>query len=128
MNMYMNFQAAYGEWMKEHFKAFKVYENTVRLTLPYTDRNGEALELYLMNRPDGSSYMTDDGLILRDLKDAGFACNGEREAAVIQQIATSHGVTLTPDEEFLINCSESDLCEKINQLAQCMMKVSWAIG
>jgi hypothetical protein len=125
MNLYTIQSKSASEWVKENVKVYVLYDHTARVEFKAEDRHGDAMEAYLVNRKDGTSYMTDDGLMVQDLEGAGLdmAENGAGWQAV-QAAAAKYGVQLTEDRELLVECSEGDFAQKAEALAACMTEVS----
>lgn len=124
MNLYTIQSKAASEWVKENVKVYVLYDHTARVEFKAEDRHGDAMEAYLVNRKDGTSYMTDDGLMVQDLEGAGLdmAEGGEGWQAV-QAAAAKYGVQLTEDRELLVECNEGDFAQKAEALVGCMADV-----
>ena len=124
MNLYTIQSKAASEWVKENVKVYVLYDHTARVEFKAEDRHGDAMEAYLVNRKDGTSYMTDDGLMVQDLEGAGLdmAENGAGWQAV-QAAAEKHGVQLTEDRELLVECNEGDFAQKAEALVACMTEI-----
>ena len=117
-NLYLN-------WIKDNIEQFKVNDNTFRITLPFLDRNNDYTDIYIIKKENDTYFLTDDGATLSDLLMNGFTyANSSRRKKLLESILCSHGVTLTLDDELIINCSLKDLPLKKHMLAQCMIKIS----
>ena len=124
MNLYTIQSKAASEWVKENVKVYVLYEHTARVEFKAEDRHGEAMEAYLVNRKDGTSYMTDDGLLVQDLEDAGRDMTEDRKVwQAVQAMAEKYGVQLTEDRELLVECDEGDFAQKAEALVGCMAEV-----
>ena len=125
MNLYTIMQKTSSQWVKENVKVYVLYDHTARLEFKAEDRHGDAMEAYLVNRKDGTSYMTDDGLLLKDLKQAGMEVEeGGAGWLAVQAIAVKHGIELTEDCELLTGCGEEDFAGKAEALLQCMIETA----
>lgn len=125
MNLYTIMQKNTFEWVKENVKVYVLYDHTARLEFKAEDRHGDQMEAYLVNRKDGTSYMTDDGLVLQDLGNTGAdVAEGGKGWLSVQSMAEKHGVELTEDRELLVECCEEDFAEKVKALADCMAEVN----
>lgn len=125
MNLYTIMQKNTSEWVKDNVKVYVLYDHTARLEFKAEDRHGDQMEAYLVNRKDGTSYMTDDGLMLQDLESAGLdVAEGGAGWMSVQTLAEKHGVELTEDRELLVECCEEDFAEKVKALAECMLEVA----
>ena len=125
MNLYTIMQKNTSEWVKENVKVYVLYDHTARLEFKAEDRHGDQMEAYLVNRKDGTSYMTDDGLMLQDLGNTGAdVAEGGEGWVSVQSMAEKHGVELTEDRELLVECCEEDFAEKVKALADCMAEVN----
>lgn len=121
MNLYTIQSKAASEWVKENVKVYVLYEHTARVEFKAEDRHGDAMEAYLVNRKDGTSYMTDDGLMVQDLEGAGLdMAEGGAGWQAVQAAAAKYGVELTEDRELLVECSEGDFAQKAEALVACM--------
>ena len=121
MNLYTIMTKTTSQWVKENVKVYVLYDHTARVEFKAEDRHGDAREAYLVNRKEGTSYLTDDGLVLQDLEQAGL--NLEEDGLVLNAISAlteKHGVRLTEDRELLAECGEADFAEKAQALLQCM--------
>ena len=124
MNLYTIQSKAASEWVKANVKVYVLYNHTARVEFKAEDRHGDAMEAYLVNRKDGTSYMTDDGLMVQDLEGAGLdmaECGAGWQA--VQTAAAKYGVELTEDRELLVECSEGDFAQKAEALVSCMTEV-----
>lgn len=125
MNLYTIMQKNTSEWVKENVKVYVLYDHTARLEFKAEVRHGDQMEAYLVNRKDGTSYMTDDGLMLQDLENAGLDMSEDGEGWLsVQSMAEKYGVELTEDRELLTECGEEDFAEKVKALADCMAEVN----
>ena len=125
MNLYTIMQKNTFEWVKENVKVYVLYDHTARLEFKAEDRHGDQMEAYLVNRKDGTSHMTDDGLMLQDLGNTGAdVAEGGKGWLSVQSMAEKHGVELTEDRELLVECCEEDFAEKVKALADCMAEVN----
>ena len=125
MNLYTIQSKTTSQWVKENVKVYVLYDHTARLEFKAEDRHGDAMEAYLVNRKDGTSYMTDDALILQDLESTGLdMTEGGEGWKAAAAVAETHGVELTEDRELLAECSEEDFAEKAEALMGCMMEVA----
>ncbi len=125
MNLYTIQSKTDSQWVKDNVKVYVLYDHTARLEFKAEDRHGDQLEAYLVNRKDGSSYMTDDGLLLQDLENAGLdVAEGGTGWQQVKSIAEKYGVELTEDRELLAECGEADFAEKVQALADCMTEVN----
>ncbi len=124
MNLYTIQSKAASEWVKENVKVYVLYDHTARVEFKAEDRHGDAMEAYLVNRKDGTSYMTDDGLMVQDLEGAGLnMAEGGAGWQAVQAVAAKYGVQLTEDRELLVECSEGDFAQKAEALVGCMTEV-----
>ena len=124
MNLYTIMQKNTSEWVKENVKVYVLYDHTARLEFKAEDRHGDQMEAYLVNRKDGTSHMTDDGLMLQDLGNTGAdVAEGGEGWLSVQSMAEKHGVELTEDRELLVECSEGDFAQKAEALVSCMTEV-----
>ena len=124
MNLYTIMQKNTSEWVKENVKVYVLYDHTARLEFKAEDRHGDQMEAYLVNRKDGTSHMTDDGLMLQDLGNTGAdVAEGGEGWLSVQSMAEKHGVELTEDRELLVECSEGDFAQKAEALVACMTEV-----
>ena len=129
MNLYTIMQKTSSQWVKDNVKVYVLYDHTARLEFKVEDRHGDAMEAYLVNRKDGTSYMTDDGLLLQDLKQAGLAVEeGDSGRLAVQEVAVKHGMELTEDSELLAECCEEDFAGKVEAMVQCMAEVAALAG
>ena len=125
MNLYTIMTKTTSQWVKENMKVYVLYDHTARVEFKAEDRHGDAREAYLVNRKDGTSYLTDDGLVLQDLEGAGFAAGeGSEGLAAVKALAEKYGVQLTEDMELLAECGEENFAEKAQALLECMTEVS----
>ena len=125
MNLYTIMQKNTSEWVKDNVKVYVLYDHTARLEFKAEDRHGDQMEAYLVNRKDGTSYMTDDGLMLQDLESAGLDMSeGGGGWQAVQALAEKYGIELTEDRELLVECCEEDFAEKAKALAECMLEVA----
>lgn len=125
MNLYTIMQKTSSEWVKTNVKVYVLYDHTARLEFKAEDRHGDAMEAYLVNRKDGTSYMTDDGLLLQDLEQTGLdVTEGGSGWQAVQTAAGKYGVQLTEDRELLTECGEEDFAQKVEALVQCMTEVA----
>lgn len=121
----IDFCSLYLNWIKQNIEQFKVNNNTFRLTLPFLDRNNDEIEIYIIQKDDGTFYITDDGATLNDLQLGGFDIFGSnRRKMILDSIVSAYGITKTDDNELVANCTMQDLALKKHMLAQCMIKVS----
>lgn len=124
MNLYTIQSKAVSDWVKENVKVYVLYDHTARVEFKAEDRHGDAMEAYLVNRKDGTSYMTDDGLLVQDLESAGLdMAEGGEGWKSVQAAAAKYGVELTEDRELLVECSEGDFAQKAEALVSCMTEV-----
>ena len=124
MNLYTIQSKAASEWVKENVKVYVLYDHTARVEFKAEDRHGDAMEAYLVNRKDGTAYMTDDGLMVQDLEGAGLdMAEGGAGWQAVQAAAVKYGVELTEDRELLVECSEEDFAQKAEMLVSCMTEV-----
>jgi len=127
MNLYTLVSKSGSDWVKENVKVFVVYDYIARLEFTgaaLRDRQGEPLEAYLVNRKDGTSYVTDDSLTLRALESAGADLAPEGMlAAEIKNLAGRYHLELTEDRELTAECSDEDFAQKVQELAACMAAV-----
>ena len=56
----IDFCSLYLNWIKQNIEQFKVNNNTFRLTLPFLDRNNDEIEIYIIQKDDGTFYITED--------------------------------------------------------------------
>ncbi len=125
MNLYTIQSKNDSQWVKDNVKVYVLYDHTARLEFKAEDRHGDQLEAYLVNRKDGTSYMTDDGLLLQDLGNAGLdVAEGGTGWQAVKTAAEKYGVELTEDRELLAECSEEDFAQKVQALAECMLEVN----
>ncbi len=121
----MDFCNLYLEWIKENINQFKINENTYRITLPFLDRNNDCTEFYVIQEEENKFILTDDGLTLSDLESSGFNIfKSKRRKVILNSIVSSHGITLTDDNQLLTYCTMGNIALKKHMLAQCMVKVS----
>ena len=129
MNLYTIQSKASSEWVKENVKVYVLYDHTARVEFKAEDRHGDAMEAYLVNRKDGTSYMTDDGLLMQDLERAGLdMAEGGEGWKAMQAAASKYGMKLTEDRELLAECSEEDFAQKAEALVCCMTEVCALAG
>jgi len=125
MNLYTIQSKTDSTWVKENVKVYVLYDHTARLEFKAEDRHGDQLEAYLVNRKDGSSYITDDGLMLQDLESTGLdMADGSADWQQVKVIAENHRIELTADRELLAECGEEDFAQKAQALAECMLEVN----
>ena len=55
---------------------------------------------------------------------SGFEIKGQKRNDIFHSVISSYGVSLSDNNELIINCSYNDLPLKKHMLAQCMIKVS----
>lgn len=129
MNLYTIMSKTASDWVKENVKVYVLYDHTARLEFGAEDRHGDAMEAYLVNRKDGTSYMTDDGLLLQDLEHAGLdVAEGSACLQAVHAIAEKYGIELTEDRELVAECSEEDFAQKVKALVDCMTEVAALAG
>lgn len=125
LNAKDNFTSVYLEWLRSNVGQFRVNADTVRITLPFLDRNNDHTEVYIIDRHDGTYLITDDGATLNDLLLTGFDLNNsKRRQQILASITAAHGVDVFGGNELQIVCTMDDLPIKKHMLAQCMVKVS----
>lgn len=121
----IDFGSIYTDWLKENIDQFQVSDNIYRLTLPFLDRNNDAIEIYIIRKSDNSFYITDDGATLNDLQLGGFDIfSTKRRTDIFNSIISAHGVSKTDNNELIVDCTLKDLALKKHMLAQCMIKIS----
>lgn len=125
MNLYTIMTKTTSQWVKDNVKVYVLYDHTARVEFKMEDRHGDAMEAYLVNRKDGTSYMSDDGLTLQDLENAGLSLEeGCETLAAVKAAAEKYGLELTEDRELLAECGDEDFAEKAEALVNCMKEVA----
>ena len=125
MNLYTVISKSDSAWVKENVKVSVLYEGIAKVEFSERDRHGDKREVYLFNRKDGTSYLTDDGLTLQELEGAGLSAEeGSSTLSAVKSAADTYGVELTEDQELLVECSEEYFAEKAKALLQCIGEVS----
>jgi hypothetical protein len=121
----IDFGKIYLDWLKQNIDQYSVNDHTFRITLPFSNRNNDMVEMYIIDEKNGSFTITDDGMTISDLQLSGFDYStSEKRKGILQSIITAHGVTKTDNDELVIKCTLSDLSLKIHMLAQCIIKIS----
>lgn len=124
-NKDIDFGKMYVDWLKQNIEQYRINDYTFRITLPFTDRNNDMVEMYVIDERDGSFTITDDGTTISDLQLSGFDySSSDRRKGILQSIISAHGVTKTNNDELIIKCTMNDIAFKKHMLAQCIVKVS----
>lgn len=124
-NKDIDFGKMYVDWLKQNIEQYRINDYTFRITLPFTDRNNDMVEMYIIDEKDGSFTITDDGTTISDLQLSGFDySSSDRRKGILQSIISAHGVTKTDNDELIIKCTMNDIALKKHMLAQCIVKVS----
>jgi hypothetical protein len=121
----IDFGKMYLDWLKQNIDQYSVNDHTFRITLPFSNRNNDMVEMYIIDEKNGNFKLTDDGITISDLKLSGFDYSiNEKRKVILQSIITAYGVIKTDNDELVIKCTLSDLSLKIHMLAQCIIKIS----
>jgi hypothetical protein len=121
----IDFGKIYLDWLKQNIDQYSVNDHTFRITLPFSNRNNDMVEMYIIDEKNGNFKLTDDGITISDLKLSGFDYSiNEKRKVILQSIITAYGVIKTDNDELVIKCTLSDLSLKIHMLAQCIIKIS----
>lgn len=124
-NKDFDFSKIYLDWLKKNINQHKVNSFTTRITLPFLDRNNDHIEMYIVDKKDGTFLLTDDGMTIDELKFSGFELkNSPRRTKIFDSILRNHGVIKTENDELTITATLSEFPIKKHMLAQCMMKIS----
>lgn len=122
--MDINYINMYMSWLNENIEQHKIKDDIFRITLPFMDRNNDFIDIYIIDNKNQSYTLTDDGATLNDLQISGFEIKGQKRNDIFHSVISSYGVSLSDNNELIINCSYNDLPLKKHMLAQCMIKVS----
>lgn len=124
-NKIIDYGKEYLNWLKQNIYQYRVNDSTFRITLPFLDRNNDMVEVYIIDKKNGNFVITDDGSTINDLLLSGFDfSSSERRKGIFLSTVNSYGVTLTNNDELMVECTSNDLFLKKHMLVQCIIKVS----
>ena len=119
-----NFAETYLSWLKSNIEQYKLTNTTYRITLPFLDRNNDELDIYIIDREDGTFLITDDGSTINELEFSGFDIKkSDKRKKILTSVISSCGVSVSDNNELNVISTMEDLPMKKHLLAQCMMKV-----
>ena len=110
----------YLAFLKENL-TIKAIENTHEITLPFYDRNNDALNIYVNKTSNNNYKISDDSYILNNLFDCGVNLSQKR-IDTIKTICNKLGVKISSNELY-IESESKDLVNKVHTLAQAMLRV-----
>lgn len=120
-----DFCSTYLAWLKENIDQYRVSDTTFRITLPFLDSSNDFIEVYIIQKDDGTFMITDGGTTINNLELNGLDFkSSRRKKDILKSIVAAHGITLLNDNSLTVNCALSDLPLKKHLLSQCMIKVS----
>lgn len=113
----------YFDWLKSNSFTEMMSSDTVRISVPFLNRNNDYTEIYVQQRGSDQFFITDDGETLNELELSGFNFTKKRKE-FLNMIVHSTGVELGSNNELSITASSSELYFKKHMLVQTMLRVS----
>lgn len=110
----------YLNYLKENLTVKKL-ENIHEITLPFFDRNNDALTLYVEPYGNKEYRITDDAYIINNLEDCGLIITPKR-MDTIHTICNKLGISIE-NKELYIFSEAKDIVNKVHILTQAMLRV-----
>jgi hypothetical protein len=110
----------YGKWLHEGVSATAVGDVCV-ITSPFVDRHRDLLQVYVTQTESGL-LVSDDGYVIRDLRNSGLELDTERRREALHQILNSFSITLDGDELQVV-ASDEDFAQKKHDVIQAMLAI-----
>lgn len=110
----------YLDFLKENL-AIKKLKDIHEITLPFFDRNNDALTIYVDQISEDEYRVSDDSYIINNLYDNGINLSKKRLDS-ISSICLKLGVEVKANELFVYSKSKN-LVSKVHTLAQAMLRV-----
>ena len=113
----------YYAWLKDSTFIDQMNNNTVRISLPFLDRNNDYTEIYVIKNSENDFILTDDGETYRELEFSGFKFNKER-LKILNNILMSHGISIDGDNAIYVNANTTNIYFKKHMMVQCLTRIS----
>lgn len=117
--MFSTFRDDYLSLFKKLIKVIDM-EDFHEITLPFFDRIGDQLSVYVESKGD-SLRVTDDGYIYDNLIDFGYKSSKKRDE-IIDSICRQYGITFE-DGELWVAAKKSNLPSQVHNLAMGMLRI-----
>ncbi len=98
-------------------------ENRIEITVPFFDRRGEPLNIYIEEEND-DIYLTDDGYIIEDLLSCGCNIKMPTRTMLLQSIVKHHKIDISNNYELYAYTKSDSFDLKLHDLILCMIAVS----
>ncbi len=112
----------YLAWLRDKTSLRQVDNQWVEITTPYLDRHNDYLQIYA-KRDDGGYFLTDDGYIIQDLKQAGCNLDSQKRQSLLELTLNGFGVRLN-DNALVVHTSEDQFSLRKHNLLQAMLAVN----
>lgn len=111
----------YLDWLQQYTEIETMEDGWERITLPFTDRQGDFLQCYVTRREDGSYLITDDGYVFSDpMRRARIAEKSEE----LQDVLASYGVQLVDGERLELIAPAGAPAIGLNSVVQVMLALN----
>lgn len=110
----------YLNYLKDNLTVKKL-ENIHEITLPFFDRNNDALTLYVEQYGNKEYRITDDAYIINNLEDCGLIITPKR-MDTIHTICNKLGISIDNKELYILS-EAKDIVNKVHILTQAMLRV-----
>lgn len=112
---------SYLKFLNDSFSENKL-ESRVEITVPFLDRHGEPLHIYI-EEENGDIYLTDDGYIIEDLLSCGCDVTKSTRNKLLHNIAGNYKIDISDDYELFTYTTLDSFDQRLHALILCMIAI-----
>jgi uncharacterized protein DUF1829/uncharacterized protein DUF1828 len=112
----------YTTWLRDKSALRELGSDTVEITTPFADRNGDLLQIYAHREEDGF-VLSDAGETIGDLRFSGCDLDTPRRRSLLSTTINGFGVRVD-NEALAVNASPENFALRKHNLVQAMLAVN----
>lgn len=115
----------YTDWLKESIRSSDFENGITRISVPFLDIYNDHIQIYVLDKGNGSYRLTDSSKTLNNLETTGVTIKTSKHKKILNQILNGFGVSFDETNvEIYKDCTLSSYPQAKNMLIQAMQSVS----